>query len=185
MIPDGEEPVLNRPVRGLYTRRGRPLKKELKSVEMSAGERIGFAEQLPRIRQAHPAIEFWAITVRKDAVSPAFRAHPNGLYNYMAKLLLLDVMAAHDAVCFIPDARSLKTELKHSLHDYLRTELAVRGAMTRLQTTPWESKDCLALQFSDMLAGIVWAHHEFGNSAAYRAARPAIRPKTLFFPRLG
>ncbi|WP_042876163.1 DUF3800 domain-containing protein [Cupriavidus necator] len=113
----------------------------------------------------------------------AFRAHPNGLYNYMAKLLLLDVMAEHDAVCFIPDARSLKTELKHALHDYLRTELAVRGAMTKLQTTPWESKDCLALQFTDILAGIVWAHHEFGNSVAYRAASQAIRQKTLFFPR--
>jgi len=183
VIPDGAEPILNRPVRGLYTRRKRPLHKELKSVEMSAGERIGFAEGLPRIRQAHPDVQFLAITVRKEAVSPAFRAHPNGLYNYMAKLLLLDVMAEHDAVCFIPDGRSLKTELKHALHDYLRTELAVRGAMTRLQTTPWESKDCLALQFTDILAGIVWAHHEFGNSAAYQAAGQAIRQKTLFFPR--
>ncbi|RWA51576.1 hypothetical protein AU476_21580 [Cupriavidus sp. UYMSc13B] len=147
---------------------------------MSAGERISFAEGLPRIRQAHPDVQFLVITVRKEAVSPAFRAHPNGRYNYMAKLLLLDVMAEHDAVCFIPDARSLKTELKHALQC---TELAVRGAMTRPQTTSWESKDCLALQFTDILAGIVWAHHEFGNSVTYQAAGPAIRQKALFFPR--
>lgn len=144
VIPEGNEPVLNRPVRGLYTRRKRRLQKELKSVEMSAGERIGFAKNLPRILRARPDVQFMAITVCKANVGQAFRAHPNGLYNYMAKLLLLETMAQHDAVCFIPDARSLKTELKHALHDYLRTELAVHGAMTTLQTAPWESKDCLA-----------------------------------------
>ncbi|RWA56369.1 hypothetical protein AU476_03200 [Cupriavidus sp. UYMSc13B] len=69
------------------------------------------------------------------------------------------------------------------MHDYLRTELGARGAKTWLQTTPWESKDCLALQFTDIPAGIVWAHHEFGNSAAYQVAGPAIHQKTLFFPR--
>ncbi|MBW6647545.1 hypothetical protein KXT11_27875, partial [Salmonella enterica subsp. enterica serovar Weltevreden] len=93
------------------------------------------AHELVKIRSAHAGVHFVAITVRKENVSAAFRNHPNGLYNYMAKLLLLDVMAESDSVCFIPDARSLKTELKHALHDYLRTELAIRGATTQLQTT--------------------------------------------------
>jgi len=145
IIPDGRESILTRPVRGLYIRRKRPLCRELKSVELSSGERVGFAHELVKIRSAHAGVHFVAITVRKENVSAAFRNHPNGLYNYMAKLLLLDVMAESDSVCFIPDARSLKTELKHALHDYLRTELAIRGATTQLQTTPWESKDSLAL----------------------------------------
>ena len=181
VIPDGQEALLNRPIRGLYQRRGRSLKNELKSVEVSIGEREGFAATLPKILAKDPAVQFLTITVRKENVNEAFRTHPNGLYNYMAKLLLLDVMAQHQSVCFIPDTRSLKTELKHAMHDYLRTELAVRGATTQLQTTPWESKDCLALQFVDMMAGIVWAHHEFRNSKAYRTASPAIQQKRLFF----
>ncbi len=111
------------------------------------------------------------------------KAHVPELANVRLVFVKAAARVNNRAENFIPDARSLKTELKHALHDYLRTELAVRGAMTRLQTTPWESKDCLALQFTDILAGIVWAHHEFGNSAAYRAANPAIRQKTLFFPR--
>jgi hypothetical protein len=67
----------------------------------------------------------------------------------MAKLLLLDVLAQHRSVCFIPDTRSLKTELKHAMLDYLRI--------------------------------VVWAHHEFRNSKAYRTASPAIQQKRLFF----
>ncbi|GAA0788957.1 DUF3800 domain-containing protein [Cupriavidus gilardii] len=181
IIPDGRESILTRPVRGLYTRRKRPLCRELKSVELSSGERVGFAHELVKIRSAHAGVHFVAITVRKENVSAAFRNHPNGLYNYMAKLLLLDVMAESDSVCFIPDARSLKTELKHVLHDYLRTELAIRGATTQLQTTPWESKDSLALQFVDILAGIVWAHHEFRNCQAHRIGTSAILQKRLFF----
>ncbi|MCT9124617.1 DUF3800 domain-containing protein [Cupriavidus gilardii] len=181
IIPDGRESILTRPVRGLYTRRKRPLCRELKSVELSSGERVGFAHELVKIRSAHAGVHFVAITVRKENVSAAFRNHPNALYNYMAKLLLLDVMAESDSVCFIPDARSLKTELKHALHDYLRTELAIRGATTQLQTTPWESKDSLALQFVDILAGIVWAHHEFRNCQAHRIGTSAILQKKLFF----
>ncbi|BCN13384.1 DUF3800 domain-containing protein [Ralstonia nicotianae] len=181
IIPDGREALLNRPIRALYQRRGRSMKNELKSVEVSGAERQGFAATLATIQAKEPSVQFLAITVRKKNVNAAFRAHPNGLYNYMVKLLLLDVMAQHQSVCFIPDARSIKTELKHAMHDYLRTELAVSGATTILQTTPWESKDSLALQFVDMMAGIVWAHHEFRNSHAYQTASPSIQQKRLFF----
>lgn len=181
IIPDDAEPVLNRVVRGLYKHRGRSTQNELKSVQLSAGERSGFAAELAKLRGKRPDIEFVTITVRKENANVAFRRHPNGLYNYMAKLLLLDAMAGHESVCFIPDARSLKIELKHALHDYLCTELAARGADTVLQTTPWESRDSLALQFVDLVAGIVWAHHEHRNGDAYRAASPSIQQKHLFF----
>ncbi|WP_250481193.1 DUF3800 domain-containing protein [Caballeronia sp. GAOx1] len=141
VIPDGKEPVLNRVIRGVYKRRGRNPSNELKSVSMSSGERERFADAIADIRLRHPDIYFRTITVKKERVNAAFRRHPNGLYNYMVKLLLLDVMSRHATVSFIPDARSLKLELRHGLHDYLVTELAPLGE-TMLQTTPWESRDC-------------------------------------------
>ncbi|RFU49366.1 DUF3800 domain-containing protein [Paraburkholderia sp. DHOC27] len=180
IIPDGNEPILNRVVRGMYKRRGRSTSNELKSVALKSGERERFANALGEIRRRHTDIQFATITVRKENVGIAFRRHPNGLYNYMVKCLLIDIMAQQDSVSFIPDARSIKTELRHSLHEYLVTELASLGD-TFLQTTPWESKDCLPLQFVDILAGIVWSHYEFGNGAAYRAANPHIVQRRLFF----
>lgn len=181
VISDGDEPILNRPVRGLYKKRGRSLSKELKAVQMSAKERRGFAHEVARIAGSGKRIEFRTITVRKENVSNAFRLHPNGLYHYMTRMLLLDVMADHAAVSFIPDERSMKDQLRFFMHDYLRLELAVRGASTALKTTPWESRDSLALQFIDIVASIVWLHHEFGNSIPYRHLEKFIRQRELSF----
>jgi hypothetical protein len=66
------------------------------------------------------------------------------------------------------------------MHDYLATGLASTSE-TVLQTTPWESRDCLPLQFVDVMAGINWSHHEHGNSDAYRVAMPHIGQRQLFF----
>ncbi|WP_175867543.1 DUF3800 domain-containing protein [Burkholderia contaminans] len=181
IVPDGQEAVVHRIVRGLYKRRNRPASNELKSVALSAAEREHFAHQVASVRQDNPEIRFATITVRKENVQDAFRRHPNGLYNYMVKLLLLRTMAAEESICFIPDCRTIKVELKHAMHDYLRTELATVGANTFLQTTPWESKDSMALQFADILAGIVWAHHEHRSGAAYRIVSQCIHQKSLFF----
>ncbi|MFC0573406.1 DUF3800 domain-containing protein [Paraburkholderia solisilvae] len=180
VIPDGREPVLNRVVRGLYKKRGRAAKNELKSIALSSGERERFALGLREMRMKHQDIRFMAITVQKKNVNGAFRRNPNGLYNYMSKCLLLDLMCKHESVCLIPDKRSMKVEFTHGLQQYLSTELASISDTT-LQTTPWESKDCLSLQFVDVLAGIVWAHHEHGNGSAYRLAAPYLAEKRLFF----
>lgn len=182
ILPDGLEPVLNRVMRGLYKKRGRDAGSELKSYRLRAGEREHFARQLADIRATHSEIEFVAITVRKEHVKAnSFRRNPNGLYNFMTKLLLLQLMAREAAVAFIPDARSIRIELKHSLHDYLCTELGGMGAETFLTTTPGESKGLLALQFVDVMASIIWSHHEFKNDSAYRIAAPHVREKRLFF----
>ncbi|RQZ14036.1 DUF3800 domain-containing protein [Burkholderia sp. Bp9031] len=181
VIPDDQEKALSRVIRGLYKKRRRSTDNELKSVALSSGERDHFATQLSGIKQNYPDITFATITVRKEHVQEGFRRHPNGLYNYMAKLLLLKLMAQEQAVHFIPDARTIKVELKHSMHDYLRTELAACGSGAFLQTTPWESKDCLPLQFVDILAGVVWGHHEFKSSPAYKTLSPHVTQKSLFF----
>ncbi|RZT43187.1 DUF3800 domain-containing protein [Cupriavidus agavae] len=181
VIADGDEANLSRPVRGLYKKRGRALSNELKAVQMSATERCRFASDIAKAASAGHTIQLRAITARKTNVSDAFRAHPNGLYHYMTRMLLLDVMADHRSVSFIPDARSMKDQLKHFMHDYLRLELAVRDAATSLQTTPWESNICLPLQFTDIIASIVWAHHEFNNSIPFRHIEHVISQRTLFF----
>jgi hypothetical protein len=182
VIPDGGEPVLNRVVRGLYKKRGRAAKNELKSVALSSGERERFALGLCDIHKKHPDIRLMTMTVQKKSVNEAFRRNPNGFYNYLVKCLLLDLMSEHESVCFIPDARSMKVEFRHGLHEYLATELASVGN-TVLQTTPWESKDSLPLQFVDILASIVWAHHEHGSGSAYRLAAPYLDERRLFFGR--
>ena len=172
---------LERAVRGLYKARGRKLSSELKSIHLSSKERAQFARKIVEIKEVHPRIEFFAITVSKERVNQAFKDHPNGLYNYMVKLLLIDVLKQHPEVDFIPDARSISTELKHSLHDYLRTELAIVGAQTQLITTPFESKNSLALQFVDIVASIVWARHEFMNLTHTEQLNSVIHAKQLFF----
>ncbi|TAM52777.1 MAG: hypothetical protein EPN57_11780 [Paraburkholderia sp.] len=168
-------------MRGIYKQRGRSIKNELKSVSLSPAERDHFARQLAAIKRDRPGFQFVTITVRKENVSAGFRRHPNGLYNYMAGLLLLDGMAQEQSVAFIPDARTVRIELKHAMHDYLCTKLSSVGADTFLDTTPWESKDSLELQFVDILAGIVWGNHEFRTGNAYRIVAPNIRQKRLFF----
>lgn len=180
VIPDGRDATLARVVRGLYKKRGRDAGNELKSVAMKSAERVHFANALADIKARNADIQFVAITVRKEHVGRAFRQHPNRLYNYMTKCLLLELMGLHDSVSFIPDARSIKVESKYALHDYLATELASVGE-TALQTTPFESRDCLPLQFVDVLAGIVWSHYEFGNSDAYHAGMRHIGQRRLFF----
>ncbi|WP_412530380.1 DUF3800 domain-containing protein [Burkholderia lata] len=114
----------------------------------------------------------------QEHANDAFRRHPNRLYNFMAKYLLLETMSNYDAVSFIPDARSIKVESKHALHDYLATELA-SISNTTLHTTPWESKDSFALQFVDVMAGIIWSNYEFGKTDAYGIAVPYIGQKHL------
>ena len=121
------------------------------------------------------------MTVKKENANDSFRAHPNGLYNYMVKLLLLNEMSKHEEVNFIPDARTVSVELKNTLNDYLRTELAGQGANTRLNTTPWESKNSFGLQFVDALANIVWSRHEYDQPKHYDLISSYIQSHHLYF----
>lgn len=181
VVPVELDYTLCRIVRGVYKHRNRPMAKELKSIDLSAAERARIAGQLVALCQSHPGVTLLAITVSKPKVYPAFQRHPNGLYNYLAKRLLLEAMRVQASVHLVPDARSIKVELKHALHDYLRTELAAAGADTELQTNPQESKHNLALQAADILANIVWSHHEFGGDANFARLGAVLKSQTLFF----
>lgn len=167
-------------VRNLYKARNRPKSTELKSVELRPHERATVIREIVTLRKNHPDILFTAITVEKRGVNAAFRKHPNGLYNYMAKLMLLQKMGNYSHVDFIPDARSVKIELKHSFHDYLRTALAENGFDTQLTTTPQESKDHFEIQFADILASLVWSYFEYDNPQV-KALAGIISHSKLFF----
>lgn len=180
IVPTHKTHFIARVVRNLYKARNRPKSNELKSVELRPHERATFARELVAIRQNHPDISFVAITVAKANVNAAFRKHPNGLYNYMTKLMLLDEMGKHDHVDFIPDARSVKVELKHAFHDYLRTALAEHGFNTQLLTTPQTSREHFEIQFADILAGLVWSHIEYDNQQVL-ALEGHIAYRRLFF----
>lgn len=180
IIPSGEEAKIERIVRGLYKSRNRPLKNELKSVELRAGERLHFSNQVAALKTANEDVLFTAITIDKEKVSLAFKRHQNGLYNYMIKTMLLKTIASHANVSFIPDARSIKTELKHALADYLLTELAIINAATNLVTTPSESKHSLSIQFADILSGIVWAQYEFPSNQPKFSLLDYVQQEKLF-----
>lgn len=164
IIPTAKTHLITRVVRGIYKARGRSKASELKSVELRPHERETFIRNLIKIKKDHSDILFTAITVDKTGVNPAFKKHPNGLYNYMTKLMLVKKIGHLPHVDFIPDARTIKVDLKHSLHDYLRTALAENGHDTELVTTPLDSKDHFEIQFADILASVVWSYYEYGNS---------------------
>ena len=176
-----DEPKLERVIRGFYKSRKRASKNELKSTDLSSKERALFATKLVEIKTSSNQINFFSMTVKKENVNDGFKAHPNGLYNYMVKLLLLSEMSKHEEVNFIPDARTVSVELKNSLNDYLRTELAGLGASTKLNTTPWESKNSLGLQFVDALANIIWSRHEYGQSKNYELISSYVQGHHLYF----
>ncbi len=100
----------------------------------------------------------------------------------MIKLCLLDRMCSYDEVTLVPDQRSIKVESGNSLHDYLQTELWFsKKVLTRLTTQPLESKNCLAIQFADMLAGLVQTRFEDVYFTDIRIIYPKVKLNCLFF----
>ncbi len=74
IIPDGAEPSLERVVRGVYKHRGRSARNELKSVHLSAGERIGFAGELAKLRDKRPTSGSLQSRCARTTSTPRFAA---------------------------------------------------------------------------------------------------------------
>ncbi|TDR32604.1 DUF3800 domain-containing protein [Hydromonas duriensis] len=172
IIPAHLSHHLERLVRGIYKSRKRCLKNELKSVELSSIERQNFVNALVKLNEKHREIYFKSITVNKKKVNDSFRKNPNGLYNYMTKLLLVESMTSYKIIDFLPDSRSIKTSYKHALHQYLEQMLLEQTIIkadtantypTILNTTPYDSKNHLGIQAADILASLCWAKHEHNN----------------------
>jgi len=182
LLPPDVEHMPERMLRHMYKRRGWSAHSEKKWAQMSPDARGEFASNAAKLVIKNPGIELHAIVVAKQNVKQHIQRDPNKLYNYMVKLLLLDQMAKHEQVSFVPDPRSIKVESGSSLHDYLQTELWFsRGSTTRLETIPRDSQHCLNLQFTDMVAGVVQSYFEFGQTRYWDVLSAHIRLETLFF----
>lgn len=170
-------------IRNLYKRFNWPSNIEKKWADMSIDERVLFAKQAAALRDKFPHdIRYISITVKKENVQQHIRNDANKLYNYMISLSLINEMARHDAITFVPDPRSVKVESGNSLHDYLQTQLWFeKQVATKLTTCPRDSAASLNVQFADMLSGVVQGHFEDGNSKPWSELRNQISYKTLFF----
>ena len=150
---------------------------------MTIDERIWFAKEASTLRDRYPNdIRYISITVKKENVQQHIRNDANKLYNYMIGLSLINEMARHDVITFVPDPRSIKVESGNSLHDYLQTLLWFeKQVATVLTTLPCDSAASLNVQFSDMLSGVVQGHFEDGNSRPWSEMCNQISYRTLFF----
>jgi hypothetical protein len=182
LLPEKLSHHPERLMRHLYKASGWSPKKEKKWVDTPLKARTAFVVSAVKLKIKHPDIKYAAIVVKKENVRLAVRRDANKLYNYMLRLLLLDEMATHDYVTFIPDPRSIKVESGHSLHDYLELSLLFdKGSDTQLTTLRQDSQYCLNLQFADMMAGVVQSHFEFGKTEDWQLIAPHLTLKTLFF----
>jgi len=149
---------------------------------MDHAERAAFAFAAKKMCDMHSDIHLHSITVRKEHVGTHIRKDGNKLYNYMIGLSLLDRMAECERVTMVPDPRSIKVKSGNSLHDYLQVNLwFVKNVATELVTLPTDSKNCLALQCADMLAGVVQSRFEFNELDNFKVIQSKLRTKCLFF----
>lgn len=181
LLPEELDHHPQRKIKDLYRYGKWDVKREKKWVEMPADARLTFARNAVKLREKHADITYKAIVVNKPNVNGNFRRDSNKLYNYMLRLLLLDDMAKQERVTLIPDPRSIKVQNGNSLHHYLEMLLYEREAPTVLETINWDSRQCLNLQFVDMLAGVVGTNHEFRKSQPWELLANHVQIKRLFF----
>jgi Protein of unknown function (DUF3800) len=181
-VPSDKKHFPKRAIKDLYQKFKWPTNVEKKWQQMAPVERLAFAEILEAMCSKHPDIHLHVITVKKENVEAHIKSDCNKLYNYMIRLCVLECMAKQDQVVFIPDPRSIKVQSGNSLHDYLQTELwFTLRVKTRLTTTPLDSKNCLGIQFADMLAGLIQQRFEDRYFDYIRVCMRRIRLKKLFF----
>ena len=160
-VPTEKKHIPKRVMKNLYNTFQWPYQEEKKWSVMNRDERSAFAKAAHDMCEQHKDIHLHTLTVKKQNVGVHIQRDANKLYNYMIKLCLLGRMSEYDAVTLVPDQRSIKVKSGNSLHDYLQTELWLsKKVATLLSTHPLESKNCLAIQFADMLAGLVQARFE-------------------------
>ena len=182
ITPKEKRDLPKRIIRKMYKKFKWNTKEEKKWSQMSLDERVYFSERSKTLREKHPDIRYFSMTVKKENVQAHIREDGNKLYNYMINLLLLEEMSHFEQVEFFPDPRSVKVESGNSMHDYLQTQLWFeKGVSTMLATIPAESSSNLNVQFSDMLSGVVQGHFEDGNSDPWHVLASAINVRRLYF----
>lgn len=181
-VPAEKTHVPKRVVKDLFRKYKWSPTKEHKWSGMASSARKDFAVAVKQMCEDNPDILLFAIVVKKQNVMLHIRKDGNKLYNYMIKLALLDRMATFDVVTLVPDPRNVKVQSGNSLHDYLQTELwFTKKAITKLVSAPTDSKNCLGLQFADMLSGAVQMRYEDNDATLLQIIGPKILISPLFF----
>jgi hypothetical protein len=181
-VPSDLKHIPKRFIKTLYEKFNWDPKNEKKWSMMDADEREFFAKEIPVMCIRNPEIALHAIVVKKQNVQEHIREDANKLYNYMIRLSLLDRMAKHDLVTFVPDPRSIKVQSGNSLHDYLQMQLWFdKKSVTKLVTSPCDSAKCRGIQFSDMLAGVVQSRFENNSSANFQTISAHLSLSRLYF----
>ncbi|HHP6718489.1 TPA: DUF3800 domain-containing protein, partial [Acinetobacter baumannii] len=167
----------------------RPLKNELKSVDLNLKDKEIFVKLTAKLIKDHPDIQLRSITANKEFVNARFKNDPNAFYNYMVKLLLLGTICKHKYVDFMPDRRSERVSLKWNMGEYLKQMVLECGIENQIvnqscNIMPMDSSKCLELQFIDFYAGLVWSAYEFKDMTARKfMAENRNTNHKLFFPK--
>ncbi|RUL68683.1 DUF3800 domain-containing protein [Dyella choica] len=181
-LPDTDDHRPERVMKDVYHGARWDHTKEKKWIKAPDKARNHFAHKAAELAKNHGQVNYHAIVVEKQKVLPHLRDDGNKLYNYMVKLLLVNEMAKHNLVEFIPDPRSIKVDSGNSMHDYLSIWLGFELKVpTQLRTQKIESKYSKNLQFTDFLSGVVHSHFEFNKSAQFNVLAPHIKLTKLFF----
>jgi len=180
-VPNEKRHIPKRVIRKLY-QKFHWTNQEHKWSQMNGSQRAAFAKAAAEMSGQHPDIHLHSIVVKKQNVENHIRKDSNKLYNYMIALSLIDRLAEYDRVTVVPDPRSIKVASGNSLHDYLQIQLwFIKKVATELSTCPVDSKNSLALQFADMLAGVVQSRFEWKEESNFNAIQPVLHLKRLFF----
>lgn len=194
-LPDTKSVLLTRIVRSLYTKRKRPLKNELKYVNLNQADKELFLEQTKKLITAHHDIQLRSITVNKEYVAPYLRKDPNTLYNYMVRLLLLKPICESRYVDFVPDRRSERVNSKWNMGEYLNQMIQEAFIEQKFHAkhinqvchvTPMDSAKSIELQFIDFYTGLVWSMYEFDDKKIGKFMaddKVRVTNHKLFFPK--
>lgn len=75
-MPESKTKYVQRIVKALYKKRKRPLKNELKSVDLNSADKDLFLKLTAKMLTEHPDIQIRSITVNKNYVSNRFKKRP-------------------------------------------------------------------------------------------------------------
>ena len=187
-MPEEKSKYIQRIVRALYTKRKRPLKNELKSVDLNLADKELFLQMTLKLLTEHKDIQLRSITVHKEYVNSKMKNDPIVLYNYMIKCLLLKSICNSKYVDFMPDRRSEKVNTKWNMGEYLNQMILEQSVDHDIvnqscNVIPMDSSKCLELQFIDFYAGLIWSAYEFKDTKArIFMSKARVTNHKLFFP---
>lgn len=187
-IPENKGVLLQRIVKTLYIKRKRPLKNELKSIDLNMADKELFMRLTRKMLLENPDINLRSITANKENILKKYHSDPNRFYHYIVKLLLLKKICQSEYVDFMPDRRNERVSTRWGLAEYIKQMVFDASFEHEIKNVscnicPMDSSKSLELQFIDFYAGMVWSKYEFEHKylGDFMSTRGVSNYK-LFFP---